>query len=145
MIDPTFKNIDRLFVLSFENGNDNPTRDSFDRYYMSLIEIKGFNTLIDNKTFFDQPVKKKYVSYKNLIEMWRNNDCTTGNVLDFSYYQNYYKINGIDLSRQTTSIPQKINFTWKLEEDDGATMLFIGENQQKPILSLSLDSLILTE
>ena len=77
--------------------------------------------------------------------MWRNNDCTTGNILDFSYYQNYYKINGIDLSRQTTSIPQKINLTWKLEEDDGATMLFIGENQQKPILSLSLDSLILTE
>ena len=58
MIDPTFKNIDRLFVLSFENGNDNPTRDSFDRYYMSLIEIKDFNTLIDNKRFFDQPVKK---------------------------------------------------------------------------------------
>ena len=58
MIDPTFKNIDRLFVLSFENGNDNPTRDSFDRYYMSLIEIKDFNKLIDNKPFLDQPVKK---------------------------------------------------------------------------------------
>ena len=26
---------------------------------MSLEEIKDFNALIDNKTFFDQPVKNK--------------------------------------------------------------------------------------
>ena len=29
MIDPTFRNINRLFVLSFKNGD--PTRDSFDK------------------------------------------------------------------------------------------------------------------
>ena len=34
MIDPTFKNIDRLFVLSFKNDSNNPMRDSFDKYYM---------------------------------------------------------------------------------------------------------------
>ena len=55
-IDPAFTNIDRLFVLSFKNGNDDPMRDSFDKYYMSLVEIKDFNALIDNKPFFDQPV-----------------------------------------------------------------------------------------
>ena len=27
-------------------------RDSFDEYYMPLIEIKDFNALIDNKQFF---------------------------------------------------------------------------------------------
>ena len=55
-IDPAFTNINRLFVLSFKNGNDDPTRDSFYKYYMSLVEIKDFNALIDNKPFFDQPV-----------------------------------------------------------------------------------------
>ena len=40
-------NIDRLFVLSFENGDDEPTRNSFDKYHMPLIEIKDFNALID--------------------------------------------------------------------------------------------------
>ena len=35
LIDPTFRNIDKLFVLSFKNGNDDPTRNSFDEYYMS--------------------------------------------------------------------------------------------------------------
>ena len=34
MIDSTFKNIDRLFVLSFKNDSNNPMRDSFDKYYM---------------------------------------------------------------------------------------------------------------
>ena len=31
----------------------------FDECYMSLEEIKDFNGLIDNKPFFDQPVKNK--------------------------------------------------------------------------------------
>ena len=33
------------------------------------------------------------------------------------------------------SIPQKINFARKLEEDDGTTILFVSEKQQKTILS----------
>ena len=50
---------------------------------MSLIEIKDFNALIDNKPFFDLPVKTKQESYENLTEMSRNDDYTTGNLLDF--------------------------------------------------------------
>ena len=42
-------------------------------------------------------------------------------------------------------IPQQINFTQKLEEDDGATMFFIAEKEQKTVLYLSLNSLIVTE
>ena len=43
-------------------------------------------------------------------------------------------MNSLDLSRQTnTNIPQQINFTGKLEKDDGATMFFIAEKQQKTV------------
>ena len=89
--------------------------------------------------------------------MSRNNDYITGNLLDFSNHQNYYKLIGIDLSRQTnTSIPQQIDFVSqkkimkrrrlrKLEEDDSVTMLFIAGKQQKTILYFSLDSLIVTK
>ena len=50
----------------------------------------------------------------------------------YSYYQNHYKLIGIDSSRQTnTAIPEQINFTEKLEGDNRATMLFIAEKQQK--------------
>ena len=146
LIGPTFRNINRLFVLSFKNGHDDPTRYSFDAYYVPLIEIKDFNALIDNKPFFDQPVKNKQEVYEKPIEMSRNDDYTTVNLLDYLYHQKYYKLVGIDLSRQTNmSIPEQINFAGKLEEDDGATMLFIAEKQQKAILNFSLDSLIVTE
>ena len=135
-----------MFEPSFKNGNDDPTRDSFDKYYMPLVEIKDFIALIHNKLFFDGPVKIKEEPYEKLVKMSRNNYYATGNLLDVSCYQNYYKRIGMNLSRQTnTIIPQKINFAAKLEEDDGAAMFFIAENQQKTILNFSLDLLVVTE
>ena len=78
--------------------------------------------------------------------MSRNDDYTTGNLLDYLYHKNYYKIIGIELPRQiNTNIPQQINFTEKFEEDDGAVMLFIAEKQQKAILNFSINSLMVSE
>ena len=74
-----------MFVLSFKNGDNDPTRDSFDKYYMPL-EIRDFNTLIDNKPFFYQPVKNKKEAYEKLIEMSRNDNYITMNLLDFWYH-----------------------------------------------------------
>ena len=68
-----------MFVLSFKNDHNDPTRYSFDEYYISVEEIKDFNVLIDNKLFFEQPVKNKQESSENLIQRSRNNDYTTGN------------------------------------------------------------------
>ena len=71
---------------------------------------------------------------------------TTGNLLDYLYHQKYYKLISIDLSRQENmSVPQRINFKEKLEEDGGARSFFIAEEQQKALLNFSLDSLIVTE
>ena len=52
------------------------------------MEIKDF------KSRFDQPVRNKLEAYEKLVEISRNNDYTTRNVLDYSYNQNYYKFNG---------------------------------------------------
>ena len=77
---------------------------------MPLAEVKDFNALIDNKPFFNQPIKNKQETYEKLVKMSRNNDYTTGNLLDYLYHQSYYKLIGIDLARQTnTSIPQQIS------------------------------------
>ena len=59
MIDPTFSNVNWFYVLSYKDGDNDPTRNSFDKYYMPLVEMKDFNALIDNRLFFDQPVKNK--------------------------------------------------------------------------------------
>ena len=44
LIDSTLGNVNRLFLLSSKNGNNNPTRNYFDKYYMSLVEIKDFTS-----------------------------------------------------------------------------------------------------
>ena len=67
--------------------------------------------------------------------MSRNDDYTAGNLLDCLYHQTCHQLIGTDLSRQiNTSITQHINFTGKLDKDDGATMAIIDEKQQKTIL-----------
>ena len=69
---------------------------------------------------------------KKLVEILRNKDYTTRNLLDFSYHQNYHKLIGTDLARQTnTTVPQKVNFQEKLEENDGATIFYIAEKPKK--------------
>ena len=44
LIDPTFTNVNRVFVLSFETEDD---RTSFSKYFVPKVEIKDFNVLID--------------------------------------------------------------------------------------------------
>ena len=144
MIDPTFRNINILFGLSFNNGENDPKGDFFDEHYILLVKIKDFHALIDNKPFFDQPIKNKQEAYEKLVEISRNNDYRTGNLLHYFYHQSYYKLTDIDLSRQTnTNIPQQTNFVGKLEKDNGAKMFFIAKKQQKTVLDFSLDSLII--
>ena len=63
LIDPTFTNVNRLFILSFERIEENNVkkdyRDSFSHYYVPKVEIKDFNVLIDGKGFLNLPVRNE--------------------------------------------------------------------------------------
>ena len=64
--------------------------------------------------------------------MSRNDVYIIGNLLDYLYDQKYYKTIVIDLLRQTnTTIPQKINFSGKLEEDDNETIFLSLKRNKK--------------
>ena len=136
-IDPTFTNANRLFVLSFERIEENNVkkdqRDSFSYYYVPNVEIKDFNVLLDGKSFFELPVKNKEEAYKKIINMSKNNDYTTGNILDFANFKEYYRLIAIDLSKQTKlKDPLQIDFIGKLEgQNNGATIFFITEKSEK--------------
>ena len=57
LIEPSFANVNRLFVLSFqriseENNTAKDYRDSFSHYYVPNVRIKDFNVLIDGKIVF---------------------------------------------------------------------------------------------
>ena len=67
LIDSTFSNVNRLYVLSFENKDD---RTSYYKYYVSSVEIKNYNVLIDGNAFFELPVKKYR---RNLRKNYSNN------------------------------------------------------------------------
>ena len=69
LIDPTFTNVNRLFVLSYTRTNAGDDRDSFPDYYVPNVEIKEFNVLIDRKSLFDLPVKNEEEAYEKIIKM----------------------------------------------------------------------------
>ena len=73
--------------------------------------------------------------------MSNNNDCTTGNLLDFGYFKKNYKLIAIDLSKQTKlKDPQQINFTGRLLNTRGATMFFMIEKSEENTFNFSQNS-----
>ena len=93
LIDPTFTNINRLFVLPFTRGDTRDYRSSFSNYYVPDTKIKDFNVLTDGKSFSDLPVENEEEGYEEIIEMSNNNDYTTGNLLHFFLFQKTLQIN----------------------------------------------------
>ena len=112
LIDPTFTKVNRLFVLSFEEIDENDVKKEIlsSHYYVPNTE-KGFNVLTDGKSSFAFPVKNEEKAYENIIEMSRNNDCTTDNSLDFAYLKENYRLIAFNLNNETKlKDPQKIHF-----------------------------------
>ena len=132
LIDPTFFQVNRLSVFSFESESD---RTSFSKYYVPNVQIKNFNVLIDGKCFFDMPIKNGEKTYERVIEMERNNDYTTDNLLDYEYFSKHCKLIAIDLSKQieleNLDLKQQINFIGRLKREEGATMFFIIEKSEE--------------
>ena len=97
LIDPTFTNVNRLFVLAYQTADD---RQSFSQFYLPKVMVKDFNVVIDKLAFFDLPLKTEEEAYEKIIDISRNNEYTTGNLLDYDYFKKYYKLIAIDLSKQ---------------------------------------------
>ena len=142
LIDPTFTNVNRLFVSTFENEDG---RTSFSKYYVPKVEIKDFNVLIDGKPFFEIPVKNKKEAYEAIIEMTKNNNYTTDNLLDYEYFKDHYKLIPMDLSKQVElenlDLKQQINFIGRLEENN-AIMFFIIEKKEETTFDFSQNSAV---
>ena len=58
--------------------------------------------MIDGKNFFNQLVKNDKVTCENIrkISTRQGDDCTTGCLLDYTYFEKYYKMIAVDLSKQ---------------------------------------------
>ena len=120
LIEPSFQGVNRLFILAFENDTQ---RTSHSGYYLPNVEIKNYNIVINGENFFDQPIKKKKITYDDIrkIATAYGDDYTTGCLLDYPYSIENYKMIAVDLSKQKAldfdpKVIQQINFTANLEE-----------------------------
>ena len=137
LIDPTFINVNRLFVLAYQNADD---RQSFSQFYLTKVLVKDFNVIIDKLAFFDLPTKTEEEAYEKIIDISRNNEYTTGNLLDYDYFKKHSKLIAIDLSKQQVlqeneDLIQQINFIGQLEE--AANIFIIIEKKENTILEFS--------
>ena len=80
--------------------------------------VKDYNVIIDKLAFFDLPIKTEEEAYEKITDISRNNEYTTGNLLDYDYFKKYYKLIAIDLSKQQVlqDLIQQINFIGRLTE-----------------------------
>ena len=92
------------------------------------------------------PIKNDEETSEQIIEMGRNNNYTTGSLLDYEYLSKHYKLIAIDLSKQieleNSDLKQKINFIGKLERNGGATMFFIIEKSEEATFEFSQNAAI---
>ena len=49
LIDPTFTNVNRLFVLAYQNADG---RQSFSQVYLPNVMVKDYNAIIGKLAFF---------------------------------------------------------------------------------------------
>ena len=63
LIDPTFTNVNRLFVLAYQNADN---RQSFSQFYLPRVMVKDFNVIIDKLAFFDLPTKTEEEAHEKL-------------------------------------------------------------------------------
>ena len=91
LVEPSFQGVNRFFVLAFENDAQ---RTSHSGYYLPNVEIKDYNIMINGENFFDQPIKNNKVTYENIRQTatGQGDDYTTGCLLDYSYFQDTYKM-----------------------------------------------------
>ena len=100
--------------------------------------------MIDGKNVFDQPINSKFKTYENIrrIATGQRDDCTTGCLLDYSYFKENYKMIAIDLSKQQAldadpRAIQQINLTENLDRELNTTMFFITEEAKETVFEFS--------
>ena len=130
-VDPTFANVNRLFVLAYQTAGN---RQSYSQFYLPKIMVKDYNVIIDKLAFFHLPIKTEEQAYEKIIDISINNEYTAGNLLDYDYFKIYYKLIAIDLNKQQVlqeneDLIQQINFIGRLE--NAANFFIIIEKKRK--------------
>ena len=95
--DSSCQGVKRLFVLAYNNtaGNDQVSVDSYKKYFLPRFKINNCNIEIDGRNFYDQHINDSTKQYDEIrkISTGKGDDCTTGYLLDYSYFKKELQIN----------------------------------------------------
>ena len=94
-----------MFVLAFDNTNNDANKDkraSHRKYFPPRVNITNYNVLIDGRNFYDQTIDDKIKKYDEIrkIATGKGDDYTTGCLLDYQCFKDYYQLIAVDLSKQ---------------------------------------------
>ena len=82
LLDSSWQGVKRLFVLAYDNkGGDNKVSfDSYKNYFLPRVKIENYNTEIDRRNFYDQPINDSIKQYDKIrkISTGQGDDYTTG-------------------------------------------------------------------
>ena len=140
-LDPSFQGVNRLFVMTYNRANGQPTRNGQQKYYLPRIDLEKYNFIIDGRNFYDNPVESdigKYREFKKVM-IGKGEDYTTGSLLDFNYFHKHYKLVAVDLSKQKEldadpRAIQQIEFKYMLGTN--STIYWVLEKSKETILEL---------
>ena len=112
----------------------------FLNFFFPRVMVTDCNVIIDELAFFYSPIKTEEEAYEKIIDISRNNEYTTGNLLHYDYFKKHYKLIAIDLSKQQVlqeneDLIQQINFIGRLTE--AANVFIIIEKKENTILEFS--------
>ena len=101
-LDPSFQGVNRLFVMAYNRANGQPTRNGQQKHHLPRIDLEKYNVIIDGRNFYDNPIESDTEKYRELkkVMIGKGEDCTTGSLLDFNYFDKNYKFVAVDLSKQ---------------------------------------------
>ena len=113
------------------------------KYSLPNVEIKDYNVMIDEKNFFDRPIKNDKVTYEIIRKIatgW-GDDYATGCLVDYTYFKKY-KMIAVDLSKEKAldvdpKAIQQINFTENLDRPNNTRFYFILEEAKETVFGFS--------
>ena len=114
LLDASFQEVNRLFVLAFNNTTENDAetparnidnrvqRDSRGKYFLPRVDIINYNVLIDGRNVYDQPISNHIKMYDEIrkIGTEKGDDYTAGCLLDYQYFKDNYQLVAVDLLKQ---------------------------------------------
>ena len=91
LLDSSCQGVNRLFVLAYDNTEDNNQVyvDSYEKYFLPRVKIDNYNIEIDGRNFYDQPINDSIKQYNEVrkISTGKGDGYTTGCLLDFAYFE----------------------------------------------------------